>query len=223
VAEQNSGKAEGLLVAAAVTIRFGGLTALNDFHLSINRGDLQGLIGPNGAGKTTAFNVLTGVYKPTSGDIRVCGEHVNGRLPHQINRAGLARTFQNIRLFKQLSVLDNVRIACLADSHPLFSRRRCDGLRRGGASVVARMLEATNNYVDWWRALFRTPGFVREEHEITERAIALLDVMGTSWGSRTASIGRQRISRTASSAASRSRAPSARARRCCSSTSPRRA
>ncbi|HEX8537978.1 MAG TPA: ATP-binding cassette domain-containing protein, partial [Cystobacter sp.] len=91
-----------LLEAVGVSIQFGGLKALSDFNLAIHKGDLQGLIGPNGAGKTTAFNVLTGVYQPTQGEVRVSGQRVNGRLPHQINHLGLARTFQNIRLFRAL-------------------------------------------------------------------------------------------------------------------------
>jgi branched-chain amino acid transport system ATP-binding protein len=107
---------EPLLRAANVAIRFGGLTALTGFNLEIHKGDLQGLIGPNGAGKTTAFNVLTGVYLPTEGDVFAGSTKLNGRRPHQINRFGLARTFQNIRLFKQSTVLDNVRVGIRAKS-----------------------------------------------------------------------------------------------------------
>jgi len=173
---------EALLHASQVGIEFGGLRALRGFDLEIRTGDLKGLIGPNGAGKTTAFNLLTGVYEPTHGDIRICGERVNGLPPHQINHLGLARTFQNIRLFRALSALDNVRVACLSDERPLFSRRRCDALRRrGGAStVVAGAMDALNNYVDWWRALLLTPGFQDEEQELTRRADELLAVMGLS-------------------------------------------
>jgi branched-chain amino acid transport system ATP-binding protein len=173
---------DALLQAAGVGIEFGGLRALHGFDLEIRQGDLKGLIGPNGAGKTTAFNVLTGVYEPTHGEIRVCGERVNGRQPHQINRLGLARTFQNIRLFRALSALDNVRIACLSDERPLFSRQRIDDLRRrsAGRSPVASAMDALNNYVDWWRALLLTPGFQGEEAEITRRAEELLRVMGLS-------------------------------------------
>ncbi len=168
-----------LLEARTASIQFGGLKALCDFNLQIHRGDLHGLIGPNGAGKTTAFNVLTGVYQPTSGDILVEGERVNGRLPHQINRLGLARTFQNIRLFKELSALDNVRVACLAESHALFSKARIESLRRsGGTRPLGNLFDACNNYYDWWRALLLTPGFLREEAQIEARARELLDVMG---------------------------------------------
>jgi branched-chain amino acid transport system ATP-binding protein len=171
---------EALLHAKKVSITFGGLKALTDFELEIRKGDLQGLIGPNGAGKTTAFNVLTGVYLPTGGDVLVCGEKVNGRRPHQINRLGLARTFQNIRLFKQLSVLDNVRIAVLAERTPLFDRARVERLRRSGQphKMLGAALDALDNYRDWWRALLRTSGFLAEEAGIERRARELLEVMG---------------------------------------------
>jgi branched-chain amino acid transport system ATP-binding protein len=169
---------EVLLHAQKVSIQFGGLKALCDFDLEIKSGDLKGLIGPNGAGKTTAFNVLTGVYRPTSGTVQVAGEVVNGRLPHQINRLGLARTFQNIRLFKSLSALDNVKVACLAESHPLFRASGIEALRKSGQSFMANGLDALNNYYDWWRALLLTPGFLREEVNIEDRALELLSVMG---------------------------------------------
>ena len=101
---------EILLHANGVTIRFGGLTAVSDFNLSIRPNELVGLIGPNGAGKTTIFNMLTGVYKPTEGDIHIGGVNTRQMKPYQITSLGVARTFQNIRLFKELSVLDNVKI-----------------------------------------------------------------------------------------------------------------
>lgn len=92
-------------------MQFGGLTAVERFNLTLKRGDLVGLIGPNGAGKTTVFNCLTGMYTPTSGDIYVGGERITGLKPFQITQRGVARTFQNIRLFKELTVFDNIRIA----------------------------------------------------------------------------------------------------------------
>ena len=101
-----------LLDVQRISIAFGGLKAVQDFSLSLQPGRLHGLIGPNGAGKTTVFNLLTGVYGPDSGDIRLSGRSLKGLKPHQRAQAGLARTFQNIRLFPDLSVLDNVRIAC---------------------------------------------------------------------------------------------------------------
>jgi len=101
-----------LLSVESVSIAFGGLKAVSDFRLSLDEGGLVGLIGPNGAGKTTVFNLLTGVYRPDSGVIRLRSRVLNGLSPNRIAASGLARTFQNIRLFQQLSVLDNVRIAC---------------------------------------------------------------------------------------------------------------
>src|SRR3954462_15865185 len=99
-----------LLEAHHVTIRFGGLTAVSDFNLAIGPHELVGLIGPNGAGKTTVFNMLTGVYKPTEGVITIAGQPTAGFKPYEITALGVARTFQNIRLFKELTVLDNVKI-----------------------------------------------------------------------------------------------------------------
>ena len=99
-----------LLHAKDVTIRFGGLTAVSDLNLEIHPGELVGLIGPNGAGKTTIFNMLTGVYKPTEGEIRIGGTSTRELKPYHITGLGVARTFQNIRLFRDLTVLDNVKI-----------------------------------------------------------------------------------------------------------------
>ena len=102
---------EPLLKATHVSEVFGGLKAVSDFNLHLNPGELVGLIGPNGAGKTTAFNLFTGVYQPTEGAIEFDGRSIVGLKPYQITQRGIARTFQNIRLFSELSVLDNVRIA----------------------------------------------------------------------------------------------------------------
>lgn len=99
-----------LLEVKGLGIVFGGLHAVENFSLSLEKGSLYGLIGPNGAGKTTVFNLLTGVYKPTTGNFFLDGEKLNGKSPVEINKAGIARTFQNIRLFKNLSVLDNVKL-----------------------------------------------------------------------------------------------------------------
>src|SRR5437762_6651777 len=99
-----------LLDARDVTIRFGGLTAVSHFNLAIQPHELVGLIGPNGAGKTTIFNMLTGVYKPTEGEIHIAGVSTGEFKPYQITALGVARTFQNIRLFKELTVLENVKI-----------------------------------------------------------------------------------------------------------------
>ncbi|AEG60537.1 ABC transporter ATP-binding protein [Desulforamulus ruminis] len=100
-----------LLSVNNLSISFGGLKAVSDMNLELNKNDLGGLIGPNGAGKTTAFNMLTGVYLPTSGDITLEGKSLVGLKPYQINHQGVARTFQNIRLFGDLTVIDNLKIA----------------------------------------------------------------------------------------------------------------
>jgi branched-chain amino acid transport system ATP-binding protein len=139
------------LELSKVTMRFGGLKALSEFSLSLRPGELVGLIGPNGAGKTTAFNAVTGVYVPTEGEVKVGGEVVNGMRPHQICALGVARTFQNIRLFRELTALDNVRIACHA------------GARSG-----------------FFDALFLTGRHRSEEARIVARAEEYLEVMGLS-------------------------------------------
>src|SRR5271170_7457064 len=100
-----------LLQLDKATIRFGGLTAVSELNLQIGPNELVGLIGPNGAGKTTAFNLITGVYQPTGGEIIFDDQSLIGRKPHQIAKRGIARTFQNIRLFASMSVFDNVRTA----------------------------------------------------------------------------------------------------------------
>jgi len=137
------------LEVRGVTMRFGGLKALSSFDLALLPGELVGLIGPNGAGKTTAFNAITGVYAPTEGDVLVGGVRVNGRRPHQICARGVARTFQNIRLFKELSALDNVRVACHAG--------------------------ATSGFLGAWLG---TPHHQAEEARILARAEQYLEVMG---------------------------------------------
>ena len=121
-----------LLAVKKISMRFGGLKALSDFSLEVGVGDLKGLIGPNGAGKTTAFNALTGVYPPTEGEVQVCGARVNGMRPYEINRLGLARTFQNIRLFGELTVLDNVRTAAGS------SRRSREGRVASARTISSR-------------------------------------------------------------------------------------
>ena len=102
---------EVMLETKDLGISFGGLRAVDSVNLSVKNGELYGLIGPNGAGKTTIFNMLTGVYKPTSGHIYLDGNEITGKSTMEINHAGVARTFQNIRLFNNLSVIDNVKVA----------------------------------------------------------------------------------------------------------------
>lgn len=152
------------LSADRVGIEFGGLKALIDFNLEVGPGHLLGLIGPNGAGKTTAFNLLTGAYAPTTGEVRVGGVRVNGKRPHQITQRGVARTFQNIRLFKELSVLDNVKVACLAGAV--------------APEKVTRWSALASEYADWWRAFMSTSGHAQKEASITEHAERMLDLMG---------------------------------------------
>jgi len=101
-----------LLELKDVSIVFGGLRAVSNVNMHIDDGELIGLIGPNGAGKTTAFNIITGVYEPTEGEVIFDGKLVNGKKSYQVTQMGMARTFQNIRLFSELSVIDNVKIAC---------------------------------------------------------------------------------------------------------------
>ena len=136
-----------LLELDQCTVRFGGLTAVSDLSLQIGERDLVGLIGPNGAGKTTVFNIITGVYRPTSGRIALGGAPIAGMRPHRIAGLGIARTFQNIRLFASLSVFDNVRAA--------FNLR----LRHGFA-----------------HALLRSAAFYREEADVDRRVMELLEI-----------------------------------------------
>ena len=139
----------GLLTIDAVTMRFGGLTAVDSLMLQVHEGEILGLIGPNGAGKTTVFNMITGVYTPTEGDITFEGKRLNGLRPHKVTRAGLARTFQNIRLFDNMTALDNVIVATHA---------------RHRSSVAG--------------AIFGLPRFRAEEREGQERAQELLEFVG---------------------------------------------
>ena len=107
-----------MLQTKRVTMQFGGLIAVSDFSINVNNGDIVGLIGPNGAGKTTAFNMITGVYTPTSGEILLDGKNIAGKKPHMITAAGIARTFQNIRLFSKMTVLENILAACWLREKP---------------------------------------------------------------------------------------------------------
>ena len=136
-----------LLKAEGVSIVFGGLKAVSDFDFYINKGELVGLIGPNGAGKTTAFNLITGVYQPTTGSIELDGESIVGKKPYEITVKGITRTFQNIRLFSELTVLDNVKIAY--HSHVKY------------------------NLVE---SIFRVGRYFKEEKHIEEEAMKLLKI-----------------------------------------------
>lgn len=138
-----------LLKVENVGIQFGGLKAVQGLNLELFQGELIGLIGPNGAGKTTSFNMLTGVYKPTEGEILFDGKRTNNMSPHQVTKSGVSRTFQNIRLFKELSVLDNVKVAnhSLA-KHSIFS------------------------------SVFRLPSFFSGEAKMEEVSIEFLKIFG---------------------------------------------
>lgn len=138
-----------LLEVENCTVQFGGLKAVSELSLSINEGELVGLIGPNGAGKTTAFNLITGVYQPTSGDIRLEGKSLVRQRPYQIAAGGVARTFQNIRLFTSLSVFDNVRAACVMHlkngvSHALWRGPACEREEEEVEKTVMDLLEIFN-------------------------------------------------------------------------------
>jgi branched-chain amino acid transport system ATP-binding protein len=132
-----------LLQLEQVTIRFGGLTAVSELNLAVGPGELVGLIGPNGAGKTTAFNLVTGVYQPTAGTITFNGRPTTRLKPHQLARLGIARTFQNIRLFASLSVFDNVRAAVqLHRPHGIRDALwRGRGFHDGEAAVTRQVME----------------------------------------------------------------------------------
>ena len=138
--EGGEGVVSALLDIKGAGIAFGGLKAVQEFDLELPQGGLHGLIGPNGAGKTTVFNLLTGVYRPDAGTIRLDGRDLIGLKPHQIAVAGMSRTFQNIRLFPDLSVLDNVRIAChLRGRHALVPTiLRFPGQRAQEAAILER-------------------------------------------------------------------------------------
>ena len=135
------------LQAQKATIRFGGLVAVNELDMKVKPGEIYGLIGPNGAGKTTIFNLLTGVYEPTSGEIHFEGKRIDGMRPYQISRRGVSRTFQNIRLFPGMSVLENVMTAC--------------------------HIHARQNLLD---AVLRLPRYYRDERDHREFAMELLDI-----------------------------------------------
>lgn len=138
-----------MLSVAHLGISFGGLKAVNDFSMEIQEGQLYGLIGPNGAGKTTVFNLLTGVYKPDQGIVKLDGQDITGKKTIDINKAGIARTFQNIRLFNKLSVLDNVKVAL----HNRYHYSTIEGI-------------------------LRLPRYFKVEKQMNERAMELLSVFG---------------------------------------------
>jgi branched-chain amino acid transport system ATP-binding protein len=138
-----------LLRARDLSKRYAGLLALSDYSLDLPQGRIHGVIGPNGAGKTTLFNLLSGMVRPTTGSISLAGHEITELQPAQVAQAGIARTFQNIRLFADMSVIDNIRVA---------SQRHEPG--------------------PFWAAMLSTPGFRARERNITARAAALLELVG---------------------------------------------
>jgi branched-chain amino acid transport system ATP-binding protein len=140
-----------MLTVDQLTIKFGGLTAVDHVSFEIPEGVIFGLIGPNGAGKTTCFNMITGVYRPTSGKVLLNGKEIQGMAPYKVNALGIARTYQNINLFKKMSVLENVLVGCHSQSK---------------AGLLA--------------ALFRTPGQKAEEKRSREKSLEILAFMGLS-------------------------------------------
>lgn len=132
-----------------ITMRFGGLTAVSGLNLDITEGSIVGLIGPNGAGKTTVFNMITGVYTPTEGDILFDGNSIKKLKPHLITKKGIARTFQNIRLFKDLTVLDNV--------------------------IIAHHLRLDSNI---FSAVIRLPDYTKKENAVIQKSLDLLEDVG---------------------------------------------
>ena len=176
---------EAVLEVDHVTLRFGGVVALDDVSFEVRRGEILGLIGPNGAGKTTCFNAMTGVYRPTSGEVRFDGERITGKKPHQINRIGIARTFQNIRLFPEMTALENVMVG--TDSQHVTS---VPGALFGLYRVRAKpeelpQVHATNGLVRAWQQMRRAFAKVlgRSRHMLEEeagerKALALLKFVG---------------------------------------------
>ena len=140
---------DNILVLNNVTKRFGGLVAVDDVSLSIKRGEIFALIGPNGAGKTTLFNNVTGLFKPTSGHVILNGKDITGSKPHEVARLGIARTFQNIRLFDYMTCVDNVRVGRHVRMHAKL-----------------------------WDSLFKLPAERHEEERVTEEAMELLRFVG---------------------------------------------
>lgn len=138
-----------LLRTNKATMRFGGLVAVKDFELTLNKGEIVALIGPNGAGKTTAFNMITGVYTPTEGEVFLNGDKISGFKPDMITKKGVARTFQNIRLFNELSVLDNV--------------------------LIANHLHIKSTF---WEGMLKLPRYRKEEKDMRKKSLELLDKVG---------------------------------------------
>jgi len=163
---ENKRKEDYLLFLEHVTMRFGGLVAVDDFHNGVKPGELLGLIGPNGAGKTTVFNVITGIYTPTSGRVYFRGMDITGLKPHVITHLGISRTFQNIRLFYNLTVLENVLVA---QHHSITNKDADKFLEKHGFEK--------KGFGSMWlgKAILKTPGYMELEKDMLKEAEELLE------------------------------------------------
>ncbi|MFN3692106.1 MAG: ABC transporter ATP-binding protein [Fervidobacterium sp.] len=166
--EKNNKEKKVLLKMEHITMQFGGLTAVDDFDNCVYEGEILGIIGPNGAGKTTAFNVITGIYYPTKGRIIFDDIDITPYKPHQITHLGIARTFQNIRLFGTLTVLDNVLVA----QHHLLSTRDADEILKHHGK-----LSKIKGHFWFWRAALKV-GYMKKEREMREKSMDLLKRVG---------------------------------------------
>ena len=158
---------ETVLELDNLTMKFGGLTAVGDFNDKIKQGEILGLIGPNGAGKTTVFNVVTGVYKPTAGKVKFLGEDITGYPPYYITHFGIARTFQNIRLFKTMTVLENLQ----ASMHHELSNQGPDRILKKWGKEPKRKQKLW-----FWRAALKL-GYFQKEREQKEKAYRILETL----------------------------------------------
>jgi branched-chain amino acid transport system ATP-binding protein len=161
-----------LLDVDHVTLRFGGVVALNEVNFQLYEGEILGLIGPNGAGKTTCFNVMTGVFRPTSGTVTFDGKRIAGRKPHQINRLGIARTFQNIRLFPEMSALENVIVGTDARHHTSVPGALFRGWRKRAKPDELPRVDGSNALVRAVQQVRRSGAkiFGISRHTLEERA-----------------------------------------------------
>ena len=170
--KQPAGERTVVLDVDSVTLRFGGVVALNEVAFKIYEGEILGLIGPNGAGKTTCFNVMTGVYRPTSGRVSYLDQQITGRKPHEINRMGIARTFQNIRLFPEMTALENVLVGTDARHKTSVVGALFRSYRVKAKEHELPRVTATNGLVRAWQKLKRSSAkvFGISRHTLEERA-----------------------------------------------------